>query len=93
MQCVAYPCLIFQSDLAESLRIFMDLAENRSYLVITDLANFRYASQTIKDSTKPSESSVNEFLSKFQSGQVIYKYIQNRFIWKTALPTECPLDA
>ncbi|CAL8077645.1 unnamed protein product [Orchesella dallaii] len=67
------------SDLAESLRIFMDLDETRSYLVIMDVSNFRYAVQPpeIKD---VSESSVKEFLRNFQSKKLTFKYIQSRFV-------------
>lgn len=69
----------FQSELSESLRLFIDLEDTKSFLLILDIPNFRYAllsdPQKIED-----ENSVKEFLHKFQTSQLQYKYIQSRFI-------------
>lgn len=58
----------------------MDLEETRSYLVVMDVANFRYSIQTESDRKIMSEATTKDFLSKFQSNNLAYKYIQSRFI-------------
>jgi len=69
--------IFFQSELSDSLRLFIDLEETKSLILILDIPNFRYAllQEEIED-----EKSVKDFLHKFQTSQVQYKYIQSRFI-------------
>lgn len=60
----------------------MDLDETRSFLIIMDAASFRYAvHEGQSDETKVvSKDSVKQFLLKFETNKLVYKYMQSRFV-------------
>jgi len=79
--CLFHSCVCVQSELAESLRIFIDLEESLTHFVIMDVPNFRYSVTTAKESQNIfDEKYVRTFLQKFQAGQAQYCHFQTRFV-------------